>query len=224
MSRCCIKNVLLIVVLATGQLVGMDNRSTLKWPKDSRYAIAVLTRYQLLVVRKDNRSKVTLHEACDYGNESQVKKYINDQSYNLNKRNSFGYTPLYAACSEGYLPIVEQLLATGRVNVNLLRGPIRGDTSFDSPLHVAVCRGHIEVAKLLVSSGALLDMPNEAGGTPLHYAGALGDRDNRINTTKILLEAGANPNLTDEEDRTAFWQACDNGFIEIVKLLLERTL
>lgn len=55
------------------------------------------------------------------------------------------------------------------------------------PLHWAAHGGHLEVAKYLISRGAVVDSKNEVDETPLHYAAAHGHLD----VVKLLISKGA---------------------------------
>eukprot|EP00058_Branchiostoma_floridae_P023328 XP_002608818.1 hypothetical protein BRAFLDRAFT_89685 [Branchiostoma floridae] len=85
------------------------------------------------------------------------------------KRNVRGETPLHLAaikheaCNHGHTRVAEVLL-DHRALINT--------TAFenDSPLHDAVANGRVEVARLLVSRGASLDVRNKLGHLPADLA------------------------------------------------------
>ena len=72
----------------------------------------------------------------------------------------------------------------------------------------------IIIVKLLLAKGATLEAINES----LRRASFFGAQK----TAKLLLDAGANPNVKDDKGRTALIRASENGNIEVVKLLLDR--
>jgi ankyrin repeat protein len=76
---------------------------------------------------------------------------------------------------------VQEILAGG-ADVNA-KDVSKGNTA----LHAAAEHGHFNVSRLLVESGARVDMANEDGYTPLHKAAAMGDYD----TSALLVEKGA---------------------------------
>jgi len=88
-------------------------------------------------------------------------------------------------------------------------------------LHYAAQHGHVDICKYLISKGCDID-PHACGATPLHracYSGA-------IECVKVLLDAGANPDLQDTTssgrgDR-AIHKASRGKQQEVIKLLLER--
>ncbi len=126
------------------------------------------------------------------------------------------------------MDVVRRLLAEGadpNAQLNLWRPTRPGagrfvDDSFTigtTPLFVAAVSQDFEAMRALLDAGALVDLPNVMGNTPLMGAAGMGMslRDSRgyftgnpqdriIDTLKILLEAGAdiNARLTDTTSRT----------------------
>lgn len=83
------------------------------------------------------------------------------------------------------------------------------------PLQVACREGHIDVVKGLLSLGAFLDAKNEAGATALMYAAAGGfDK-----ICKLVLDAGADVRITDNEKQNALQYAQLNNRTNVEKLL-----
>ncbi len=73
-------------------------------------------------------------------------------------------SPLAVALAKDDLPAVKQLAAR---QPHLLT---RGDASGISALHLAARGGQLAAARLLVESGAAVDVADKAGNTPLHWA------------------------------------------------------
>lgn len=99
------------------------------------------------------------------------------------------------------------------------------------PLHMAIDKGHLDSVQVLLQEGANpnlpADIPREpkfcspdyyrftlvpAGSSPLHYALSRANRE----MAEALLFAGANPNLTDAEGRTAMELASKQGYSTLV--------
>lgn len=78
--------------------------------------------------------------------------------------------------------------------------------------------GHIELVKFLLESGADLNMVDDDGWTPLHYA----SRHGNFEIIELLLDLGADINIKNEKGYTALHYAIINEDIEIVDLLLKR--
>lgn len=91
-----------------------------------------------------------------------------------------------------------------------------------NPLFTAARSGRLEVAKLLLESGAKADGTNDKGNTPLWFAcqsPALAS--DRIAVAKLLIDAGADVNKRCEDGTTALHFAAWRGPVEMVKLLLD---
>jgi len=84
-----------------------------------------------------------------------------------------------------------------------------------TPLHLAASRGHLDVARLLVESGADVDARSEFGYTPLHVAAMEGYLD----VARLLVESGADVDARDKKGRTPLDLARKGGHREVMKLL-----
>lgn len=82
--------------------------------------------------------------------------------------------------------------------------------SFESPLTLAACGGHVELAQLLLEHGANLEEANDDGYTPLMEAA----RDGHDEMVALLLEWNAQVNTqTEETGETALTLACCGGYV-----------
>ena len=98
-----------------------------------------------------------------------------------------GYTKLHDAAQSGNLDEVRVLLRAGK-------NPNHFDEGGCTPLHYAAEAGHAEVVKELLSSGVDVNAQDEEaiGNTAIsHIAGNCS-----LAMAALLIEAGANPNLT----------------------------
>ena len=64
----------------------------------------------------------------------------------------------------------------------------------ETPLLCAAARGHLDIVRILIESGALLNTVDKHGLTALHHA----VRRHHFSIAKFLCEAGANVNLQDK--------------------------
>jgi ankyrin repeat protein len=94
----------------------------------------------------------------------------------------------------------------------------RGDDGF-TPLHLAAFFGGADAVRAILATGfpADADSDNAFNVRPIHSAAAAGDRA----SARALLEAGANPNVTQQGGYTPLHSAAHNGDAELVRLLLE---
>ncbi|OWZ20683.1 hypothetical protein PHMEG_0004858 [Phytophthora megakarya] len=126
-----------------------------------------------------------------------------------------GSTALHLVASEGHCDMVQLLLQLGAGEVHLAGGRKKYART---PLHEAAINGHLQVCRLLVNFGLLVDCHTTRGRTPLMYA-VKGDF---VELARYLVEkAGANVNEQNEMGVTAVYIACQDGHEEMVKFLVQ---
>ena len=81
--------------------------------------------------------------------------------------------------------------------------------SFESPLTLAACGGHVELAMLLLERGANIEEVNDEGYTPLMEAASGG----YVEVGRVLLDKGADVNAAPVPSSrdTALTIAADKG-------------
>ena len=65
------------------------------------------------------------------------------------------------------------------------------------PLHAACALGFVEAVRLLLQYGAEIDLPDDYGRRPLHYAVEAATRPDTVEVVKLLLKAGADRDAAD---------------------------
>jgi cytohesin len=124
----------------------------------------------------------------------------------------FPQKTLHEAAMLGDLMAVEFLLKEGK-------RPSEEDKEHYTPLHWAVAKGHVHVARQLIEFGADLE---KRGGrfllTPLHMAAGEG----HLNTSRLLLDAGAHVNSLDRFRNSPMHWAAWFGHLSVVRFLVER--
>ncbi|XP_026668221.1 serine/threonine-protein phosphatase 6 regulatory ankyrin repeat subunit A isoform X2 [Ceratina calcarata] len=88
----------------------------------------------------------------------------------------------------------------------------------DSALHLAARRRDIDMVRILVDYGAVVDMQNGDGQTALHIASAEGDET----LVKYFYGVRASASITDHQDRTPMHLAAENGHASIIELLADK--
>ena len=105
-------------------------------------------------------------------------------------------------------------------------------------MHLAALNGHRDTMELLHSHGLALLAPNNAGSTPLHYAGPTSHfslhRDHsqsshvvlammgRVEVMKYLIDNGADINHVNNTGSTPLHAGSLNGYGECMELLIDK--
>ncbi|KAJ3113870.1 hypothetical protein HDU96_002823 [Phlyctochytrium bullatum] len=114
-----------------------------------------------------------------------------DSGVKVDAKDVLGQTALAHACRGGHVDAVKLLIKKG-VSIDTVTG-------LGSVLHSALACKKLEILQLMVDAGAPLDQANRYGMTPLHCAFSM----RSAQKAKVLLSAGANPNIRDPRGRTA---------------------
>jgi len=153
-------------------------------------------------------------QACNHGNIELVK-YFMSLGEDVHQK-SAGVPPIVIASERNHLELVKFLLANGAdVNAPCIGQKANGQTA----IHNAALEGHIEVVKYLLTMGAPHNsFNNPARITPFYCAIERGRYDV---ASYFLSIGGVNVNHIIANGAFPLYMACQKGFIEIVKLLLE---
>ncbi|MEV4002295.1 ankyrin repeat domain-containing protein [Actinomadura sp. NPDC049753] len=107
---------------------------------------------------------------------------------------------------------IARMLIDGGIDVELATSKAE-----QTPLSHAASRGTAEITELLIATKRVdLDSRDKDGVSPLHYA----SRHGHLDPVRLLLEAGANPNITESYGFTPLHEAAENGHVEVVRALL----
>ena len=171
-----------------------------------------------------------LHLAAIRGHQAAVAALLGAGA-DPNRKNSGGLTPLHWAAGGGHRAVIAALLDAGA-------DPNGKDRGGNTPLHWAAIRGHPAAITALLDAGADPNVKDDAGLTPLHWAAGGGHRamqwfaastdpfrksitsftvvNRRFDrghpaAITALLDAGADPNVKDNEGHTPLeWAANAN--------------
>ena len=124
---------------------------------------------------------------------------------NVEARNAADESPLMLAASNGLIELCQKLIAKG-ADVNK-----PGWT----PLHYAATRGHLPVMSLLLDNYAYIDAASPNGSTPLMMAAFYGTPS----AVKLLLEAGADPSIKNDQGLTAIDFAQRNNRLDSAEII-----
>lgn len=178
-----------------------------------------------------------LEEQIEEGNLQAVKEILVQDPQLANTETSHRISPLLLACYYKKQEIAD-LIAEFTNNLTLFEACAAG--KFDAasllifqnpesvnqfsedgftPLGLACYFGHEDLARFLVLKGADVNLASKNGFNvfPIHSAVAA----NSINITKMLLDAGAYPNVCQKAGLAPLHTAAQLGNIELIILLLE---
>ena len=137
-------------------------------------------------------------------------KFVNKR---VKVKNDSPHYAFLTAAKENNVGKVEALLSKG-VSVNCVTFH---QDDMKTALHYAALEGHVRVIKTLISHGCDVNLaPSENRTPPLLLACSSG----KIAAVQLLLEAGANVNLSTKYGHSPLLAASAAGHIQIVKLLV----
>ena len=148
--------------------------------------------------------------ACHNG-RTYIVKLLLDNNCDVLENNGFS-DALHYACNGGFVDIVDLLL---RNNCNINQCQPRTN---QSPLITACHRNKEAIAKLLLSYEACdVNIIDEDNCNALHYACINGQSD-----VELLLKRHWNVYLNDKWMKALLFIACENGHVDIVKMLINQ--
>jgi uncharacterized protein len=123
----------------------------------------------------------------------------------VESRNATDESPLMMAALKGLTDLCQKIIDRG------------GDVNKPgwAPLHYAATNGHLDVMNLLLENHAYIDASSPNGSTPLMMASLYGSPS----SVKLLLEAGADPLITNELGLNAIDFAQRHGRMESAEII-----
>ena len=149
-------------------------------------------------------------KAAEAGDTPAMEKLL-EKGVHIDTRNSSGETAMRIASKNNDIATTRFLLDKG-ANPNI------ADAAGRSPLSRAAGEGFNALLKLLLVAPEIdVDAQKKDGDTALRLAVC----NNQTESVRLLLEAGANPNIQNTNGNTPLIRAVAQGYTEITKLLLE---
>lgn len=160
-------------------------------------------------INKQDASGATLIIKAIENRHNEIVSFLIMENAKLDIGDNVGINALMASASFNNLESTIYIL---RKNIDLIDS-VDGYTS--TALMHAAEKGHIEIARILINSGASLNMADFTGYTALMYASIY----NRKDMVSLLIEKKANIHMVDHDGTTALMHAIDEGNTEIVVIL-----
>ncbi|KHD88127.1 MAG: hypothetical protein OM95_11355 [Bdellovibrio sp. ArHS] len=146
-------------------------------------------------------------------NDVEIAWLLISAGADVNAQDAKHETPLLRAGSDGRLQLLRMMLKA-KPDFKVL------DRHGATPLIPAAEKGHVEVVRELVQTKIDLDHRNQLGWTALMEAVVLGDGSVRYQeVVRILLEAGADPNISDVDGITPLAHARRKKLHKLVEIL-----
>lgn len=136
---------------------------------------------------------------------------------NVNAKDAIQDSAFLYAGAEGFNEVLRLTLAAGADVASTNR---YGGTA----LIPASEHGHVETVQILIAAGVPVNHVNNLGWTAMQEAILLNNGGPRqLEVVRLLLDAGADPDIRDPEGRTALQNAERLGFTEIAALIRSRS-
>lgn len=147
-------------------------------------------------------------------NHIEVARILINANADVNAKDNIDDTPFLYAGAEGRNEILKMILATGKANLEDTNR--YGGTALIPAAH----HGHPETVRILLGTAINIDHMNNLNWTALLEAVILGDGGPVYQSiVGLLLDAGADPKITDRDGITPLIHAKLRDFTEIVRLI-----
>jgi ankyrin repeat protein len=164
------------------------------------------------VQARDGRGATALL-AATHGNHVEAARLLIAAGADVNARDNIEDTPFLYAGAEGRNAILKMTLAAG---ADLKSTNRYGGTALIPAAH----HGHPETVKILLATRIDKDHVNKLGWTALLEAVILGDGGKtHTEIVRLLVEAGANPNIADRDGVTPLAHAKKRGYRAMIAIL-----
>ncbi|XP_062507383.1 E3 ubiquitin-protein ligase MIB1-like isoform X2 [Corticium candelabrum] len=129
-------------------------------------AVSLLMDYKTDLELTNHNGFNPIHHAALRGNASALRIMLSKMPrlWLVNEKKDDGFTSLHLSALNNHIEVAEVLLEMGKANKDVQ------NADMETPLHLAVERQHQQIVKLLVRSGAKVNIPDKDGDTSLHEA------------------------------------------------------
>ncbi|MEH6826189.1 MAG: ankyrin repeat domain-containing protein [Motiliproteus sp.] len=164
---------------------------------------------------RDGRSRTALLIAT-YHNSVEAARFLIGAGADVNAKDDLQDSPYLYAGAQGKLEILKMTVSAGADLESINR---YGGTALTPAAH----HGHVEVVRYMLTTNVDIDQINHLGWTAILEAVILGDGGptyQRI--VKLLVDAGADLSIRDNNGKTAMDNAQAKGYTQIIKILERR--
>jgi len=165
----------------------------------------------------DYMGRTPLYMAALYG-ETGIATFLLDNGADIYKSSRWkeASLPLLVAAKNGHLDVVRLLLSRG---ADVEQTNVSGRTA----LHYACWARCVDTVKYLLENGAAPNMKDKLGNSPLHSEYVWEKDANRgyRAVSELLIQHGADVNVTNTHGKTPLHDACIAGNQNVVRLLLD---
>jgi ankyrin repeat protein len=161
----------------------------------------------------DRGASLDVFEAAATGRLQRLASLIEKDPSLVNAFAQDGFQPLGLAAFFNHLDVVEYLLVKGAEVNSASRNQMKV-----MPLHSAVARGSLEIARALLEQGAQVNVAQQDDFTPLHEAAQNG----QVEMARLLLDYGADVNAKLANGKTPLALAEEYQHAEVAGLLEQR--
>ncbi|MDB5773093.1 MAG: ankyrin-3-like isoform [Burkholderia sp.] len=138
---------------------------------------------------------------------------LNHRKVDADWTDATGQTLLHKVTREGRFRWARALLSRA--------DPNKADNNGVTPLHLAAQYDH-RIARLLLEKGATVNFPDRNGATALLHAAQSQHREVLEEAINMLLVAGANPHIPDNQGRSPFQAIVERGHLGAFNKMLEK--
>jgi ankyrin repeat protein len=143
------------------------------------------------------------------GGDPRIVRLLLDHDVDLNAKAENGWSAVMIAAAKGYVEVVRMLMDEGA-------DPTLVDVYGWTPLMRAGFENRTSVVKLLLQHDRVdINRRGENGLTALHLAATQG----HVEIVRLLVEHGADPNIKDNFDRTAYAIALESKQSDLLNVL-----
>lgn len=161
--------------------------------------------------RKNTPSAQDIMEAISNNRRAEALWLFSQKRVEILTPDENGRTVLSFAAEKGWMEVVKAALELGS-SINAV------DSNIRTPISYASERGHAMVVEFLTSQQVSLNLADNRGQTPLLYAASAGF----VTTVEVLMkDQRIDIYSCDQDGRSVLFQACQNGHVDVVRLLLK---